>query len=145
MLKSKTILMVATFATSAALFAGCSSMGMSTSAPASLALSGSNEVPPHAGTFTGTSTVAIAKDHTVTGMITTSGIVGTAAHIHMGAPGSNGPVIVPFTKTGPDSFAPPPGTTVTADQYAAYLAGNLYVNVHSAEFPGGAMRAQLKP
>ena len=89
--------------------------------------------------------MAINKDHTVTGMITTSGLVATAAHIHMGAAGTNGPVIVPFTKTGPDTFAPPAGTTVTADQYAAYLAGNLYVNVHSAEFPGGAMRAQLKP
>jgi hypothetical protein len=140
----KMINFAAAIATSAALLAGCSSMSMSPAAQP-LKLAGSNEVPPNSGTFSAVSTIAIAKDHTVTGTITTTGITGTAAHIHMGAPGTNGPVIVPFTKTAPDTFAPPAGATVTDDQYAAYLAGNLYVNVHSAEFPGGAMRAQLKP
>ena len=34
---------------------------------------------------------------------------------------------------------------LTDDQFKAYKAGELYVNVHSAANPGGEVRAQLKP
>ena len=34
---------------------------------------------------------------------------------------------------------------VTAEQLAAYKAGELYVNVHSPTHKGGEIRAQLKP
>ncbi len=39
----------------------------------------------------------------------------------------------------------PEGSKLTDEQYAAYKAGNLYVNVHSAANKGGEIRAQLKP
>jgi hypothetical protein len=67
----------------------------------------------------------------------------TAAHIHQGAAHANGKVIVPFTKTGDNEFSAPPGAKLTDEQYAAYKAGDLYVNVHSAAHPGGEIRAQL--
>jgi hypothetical protein len=35
----------------------------------------------------------------------------TAAHIHEGASGSNGPVIVPFTKTSDNTFEAPAGAS----------------------------------
>lgn len=66
-----------------------------------------------------------------------------AAHIHHGAAGTNGPVVVPFT-------APAEGLSngcvdITAD-LAAAIASNpseYYVNVHTATFPAGAVRGQL--
>ena len=67
----------------------------------------------------------------------------TAAHIHIAPPGSPGPVVVPLA-------APTSGQSqgcVTIDhQLALDLVNNpedYYVNVHNAEFPGGALRAQL--
>jgi hypothetical protein len=39
----------------------------------------------------------------------------------------------------------PEGSKLTDEQYAAFKAGNLYVNVHSAEHKGGEIRTQLKP
>ena len=69
----------------------------------------------------------------------------TASHIHEGPPGIIGKVIVPFTKTGDNTFESSPGATLTESQYASYKAGNLYVNVHSAAHPVGEIRSpQLK-
>ena len=42
----------------------------------------------------------IGDDMSVKGSVTTTGVAGTAAHIHMAAAGKNGPVIVPMTKSG---------------------------------------------
>ena len=79
----------------------------------------------------------------VSGSVTTKGVQGTAAHIHMGAAGKNGPVIVPFTKEG-DTYKAPAGATLNADQLTAFKGGELYFNVHSAANPGGEIRGQLK-
>jgi len=68
----------------------------------------------------------------------------TASHIHEAAAGANGPVIVPFVKTGDNTFAAAEGAKLTEAQYESYKAGKLYVNVHSATNPGGEIRAQLK-
>jgi len=68
-----------------------------------------------------------------------------AAHIHRGAAGVAGPVVVPFYGE------PTPGSRVsdkvTADvalvkEIAANPAG-FYVNVHNADYPKGAIRGQL--
>jgi len=107
-------------------------------------LSGSNEVPPVTTSASGTGTVTINPDHTVSVDIKVTGMMATAAHIHEGAAGANGPVIVPFSKTGDNTFAAPAGAKLTDSQYASYKAGNLYVNVHSMQHPGGEIRAQLK-
>jgi len=56
---------------------------------------------------------------------------------------ANGPVIVPFTKTGDATFTAPAGAQLTEAQYSAYKAGNLYVNVHSVKYPDGEVRAQI--
>jgi hypothetical protein len=107
-------------------------------------LSGASEVPPVTTSATGTATVTIKDDRSVAVAVTVKDMTPTASHIHEGAAGANGPVIVPFTKTGDNTFASAPDAKLTEAQYAAYKAGNLYVNVHSAKNPGGEIRGQIK-
>jgi len=84
-------------------------------------------------------------DRSVSGSVTTTGIAGTAAHIHLAAPGRNGPVIVPLNKTGDNVWSVPPGIRLNDAQYEAFKLGNLYVNVHSANNPAGEIRGQITP
>jgi len=107
-------------------------------------LTGEQEVPPIQGSESGSGTVTINDDGSVSANITASGFTPTAAHIHEGKPGTIGKVIVPFTKEG-DSFKAPPGAKLTPDQMKAFKDGDLYVNIHSAAHPIGEVRAQLKP
>ena len=108
-------------------------------------LSGAQEVPPVTSSGAGNGTISIGDDKTVTGSVTTTGVTGTMAHIHNGAAGKNGPVVVPLSKNGENTWAVPPGAKLTDAQYAAFKAGDLYVNVHSAQHQGGEIRGQLKP
>ena len=114
------------------------------SGAADLILSGSQEVPPVTTTATGKGTITVLDDKTVSGSVMTTGVEGTAAHIHLAARGQNGPVIIPLTKSG-DTYSVPAGAKLNDDQYAAYKAGNLYVNVHSAANKGGEIRGQITP
>lgn len=109
-----------------------------------IALDGASEVPAVATAATGTATVDIKADRSVTATVTVTGMTATASHIHEGAAGANGPVIVPFVKTGDNTFAAAEGAKLTEAQYESYKAGKLYVNVHSAKNPGGEIRGQLK-
>ncbi len=127
----------------AILLSGCAGMGMSMGNK--LTLSGDKEVPPVSTAATGSGSIVIGADHMVSGSVTTTGIAGVAAHIHMAAAGQNGPVIVPLQKTGDNVWSVPPGAKLTDAQYAAYQAGGLYVNVHSAANKGGEIRGQLTP
>jgi len=83
----------------------------------------------------------------VTGGVTLTGITATLAHIHSGIAGTNGPVLVDFVQSASDAnrWDSESGGTLTAAQVDALLAGQLYVNVHSAAFPGGEIRGQIKP
>ena len=67
-----------------------------------------------------------------------------AAHIHKGAAGVNGPVVVPFSAPGANGTSSGCTATTAAiiDDILANRAG-YYVNVHTKEHPGGAIRAQL--
>ena len=108
-------------------------------------LSGAQEVPAVKTSASGGGTIMINADKSVSGSVTTTGIAGTAAHIHLAAAGKNGPVIVPLTKSGDATWSVPAGAKLTDDQFKAYKAGDLYVNVHSAANKGGEIRGQLKP
>jgi hypothetical protein len=131
----------------ATVLGACSSMGPmgAMSNTQQLTLSGANEVPPVVGSpMSGSATVTINPDRTVSVKVVVTGMTATASHIHEGAPGTIGPVIVPFTKTADNTFASAEGAKLTESQYAAYKAGNLYVNVHSAVHPVGEIRAPIK-
>ena len=110
----------------------------------SVSLSGANEVPPVSTSASATGSVTVNANRTVSARIVATGMVATAAHIHMGAPGTNGPVIVPLTKTADNTFIADGTPKLTPEQYAAFKAGNTYVNVHSDAHKAGEIRAQLK-
>jgi len=112
---------------------------------ADLKLTGDQEVPPNTSAAVGTGVISVASDGSVTGSVTAPTLQGTAAHIHAGAPGVNGPVIIPLVGGAGGVWSVPPGAKLTAEQLQAYNAGNLYVNVHTAEHKGGEIRTQLKP
>ncbi|HVB47580.1 MAG TPA: CHRD domain-containing protein [Burkholderiales bacterium] len=127
----------------ALLLAACAEMPWS--GGTHVTLSGAQEVPPVVTSASGSATITVAADHAVSGGVTTSGIRGIAAHIHQGAPGKNGPVIIPLTMTSENTWKVPAGAMLSDAQYAAYRAGNLYVNVHSEAHRGGEIRGQVKP
>jgi hypothetical protein len=83
----------------------------------------------------------------------------TAAHLHVGAAGSNGPVIFTlFNRTAGIPFANPTRLTLDAitlqrhpevgistidDVVNAILSGNVYINLHTTAFPEGELRGQF--
>ena len=105
----------------------------------SASLSGANENPPNASTATGRGALVVNPTTLeVTGGMTFSGVVPTTGghHIHQapaGSPTQNGPVIIGLVLALDGVTATvPAGTVLTSAQYTAYLAGELYFNIHSA-------------
>ena len=133
--------------------AGCSDDDQATApTPAlptvSAAFSGAQEVP--AVTTTATGNFAGTFDRATRELrftVTYSGLTPTAGHLHLGAPGANGGVFLPFpfnnaASTGFES--PITGTTILSPaQATALLANGVYANLHTAANPGGEIRANL--
>ena len=74
----------------------------------------------------------------------------TAAHIHEGPAGTNGPVVVnlaaPADGNAADCLTEGEAGKFVGDQTVAEILANpsnYYINVHNAEYPGGAIRGQL--
>jgi len=86
-------------------------------------------------------------------VLTVEGLSGaSAAHIHEGAAGTNGPVVVnlaaPADGNAADCLTEGEAGKFVGDQTVADILANpsdYYVNVHNSEFPGGAIRGQLAP
>jgi hypothetical protein len=119
--------------------------GLAAAKDVKVTLSGDQEVPPVTTTASGSGTISVAADKSVSGSVTTTGVPATMAHIHEGAAGKNGPVVIPLSKSGDNAWSVPAGAKLTDAQYKSFEAGNLYVNVHSAAHQGGEIRGQLKP
>jgi hypothetical protein len=104
-------------------------------------LAGASEVPKGSPTGKGTATITLAGNK-VCWTLTFTGI-GTpaASHIHKGKPGTAGPVVVPLG----GAFKAKGCTTASAALVRAIgrTPGAYYVNIHTAKFPGGAIRGQL--
>lgn len=112
------------------------------------ALAGDQEVPPVDTTATGHLRVRPSGTGGLAYHLAVTDIVGvSAAHLHRGRRGTNGPVVAPlFDGTG---GALAPGSPVTGEISAGALllvdlyGGNLYANVHTAAHSGGEIRGQL--
>lgn len=112
-------------------------------------LAGENEVPYAGQMGTGLAKLTInERQETVTFEISVSGITlpGTGAHIHNEVAGVNGPVVVFLTP--PDETGYSSGVVIVNNpallQDIKLNPQNYYVNVHNADYPGGAVRGQLK-
>ena len=127
-------------------------------------LTGSQQVGPVTTDAFGMATVRLTDNGTAISfrVIVCDIINVTASHIHVGAAGTNGPVIIPFihgvlfssphgcktlaegTRTAADlNTKASPSITSWDDFVKALLAGNTYVNVHTTANPGGDIRGQL--
>ena len=141
----------------AALIAGGCASGPSTTHGMPITrLTGGQEVPPVGGNLSGSTDIVITQTKCPAsttslscpqafGTVTVSGFTPTAAHIHRGKAGQNGPVVVTLTKTGENTFAVPDRTFISDSDLGAYNDNELYVNVHSDKNPNGEVRGQLRP
>lgn len=120
-------------------------VGIASAGTAHVTLTGSHETPPVKTMARGSGVIEVTSDGAVSGKVTTHGIKGTMAHIHEGAPGKKGPPILPLTAGPHGTWVVPPGSKLSPQQYKEFMAGDLYVNVHSSAHPGGEIRGQLKP
>lgn len=131
-------------------------------------LSGLRENPVRITPGTGEFRARVSEDGTTVNFVLTyrdlAGGPATGAHIHLGAPWTNGPIVVHFCGTGGKPACPAEGTvegSFTAADVQAVPESNLaagdlagllramrggvtYVNVHNATFPGGEIRGQVK-
>ena len=130
-------------------------------------LAGGNEVPANQSASLGRAGVRLAVNAdfaTFELQLLNELANATQAHIHMAAPGSNGPIVVWFYPSGPPAAPPQTFNRVSlasgtfgpanlvgplAGNWDGFVnalhAGNLYVNVHTSAFPPGEIRGQLAP
>ena len=130
---------------------------------ATATLGGGEETPILLSGAAGTAEVAIdttAKEFAITLRIFNIPTTTTAGHIHVGAKGIAGPVVLDFPaiagrlgdfvttfRAGEASFRANPaiGINTIDDLIQAVANGNAYVNIHTTSFPAGEIRGQLVP
>jgi hypothetical protein len=104
---------------------------------------GSQVLPPTSTMGTALGYFALNPNGSVTYSIQSAGLSGpvVAAHMHTGNCGQNGGINLPLVVNG----NPITGTTpvLSAGSQAALMAGQMYVDLHTAAFAGGEVRAQL--
>lgn len=127
--------------------AGCATLAGTVGESYQTGLTGSQEMPaPGDPDGTGTAKVtADAATNQVCYDLTVQAIARpTAAHLHRGAVGVAGPPVVTFD--APTNGASSGCVSVERTLAAAVIAdpANFYVNVHTADYPQGAVRGQLK-
>ena len=110
-------------------------------------LTGAQEVPPAATSATGQAEVQFNKNTSMAKWkVTHTGLTGpaTGAHIHGPAgPGQNAGIVIPFT--GNLNATIEGEARLTPQQVNELMSGQWYVNVHTARYPGGEIRGQLRP
>jgi hypothetical protein len=115
-------------------------------APRATTLSGAEEVPPADPDGTGFASITLnVGQSSVCWELSVSNIAPAfAAHIHAAPAGVNGPVVVPLS---PPTSGSSSGCAENVDpaliQAIIDRPEQYYVNVHNADFPGGAVRGQL--
>ena len=105
-------------------------------------LTGAQEVPTNSSIASGTFNATLNTDTKVlTYTITYTGMTANAWHLHKGAVGVSGPVEISLGSTFTSPYSG--SATLTTQQETDLNAGLLYINIHSAIFPGGEIRGQV--
>lgn len=111
-------------------------------------LSGDEEVPALASAANAVAATTIDRE---TGTVTlhlnaTGADDATASHIHLAYAGQNGGVLIGLTQDAVDvGHWSVSGAQLDDAGLASYLAGQLYVNLHTPANPGGEIRGQIAP
>jgi len=105
-------------------------------------INGAQQVPANNSTATGSfAGVYTSSDKKLTYTVTFQGISPTSAHIHAGAPGTNGAVAIPFASL----TSPITGTVTLTDEQASQLLNNgMYVNMHTNAYSNGEIRGDIR-
>jgi hypothetical protein len=101
---------------------------------------------PNGSLFTGSGTVTLNNAGTHITVALTHNIPNanvTDGHIHQGAVGVNGPIVLPFPGQGVNPINEV--IAITPAQVATLRAGDYYVNIHTLAFPNGEIRGQVLP
>jgi hypothetical protein len=119
-------------------------------------LTGSEEVPPVQTEATGVAEFIPLGMDSIAYSVNATNIEGaTAGHIHLGATGENGPIVVTLFKYDIPMNEVSENGTITADKLEGPMVGKqisdlatagangtLYVNVHTEQNPNGEIRGQ---
>ena len=120
-------------------------------------MSGANEAPAVQTGATGTATFTLTG-RMLSYTVTVNGLSGNAAasHIHVGAAGTNGGIVYPFTAASVQAGQVASGTvdlsqpvsngttSISGDSLLTLLNGGvLYTNVHTQANPAGEIRGQI--
>ncbi|HKE00312.1 MAG TPA: CHRD domain-containing protein [Planctomycetota bacterium] len=104
------------------------------------------ETPPSGSAGTATAELVLHQpENIVTYRMSDAGLTGPplAAHMHQAPPGVPGPIIFGMNNLG--DFWCGSSDPLTPAQVTTLLAGGMYVNIHTAAFPGGEIRGQITP
>lgn len=107
-------------------------------------MTSAKENPPNNAGFSGTGFVVLNDAETQASVTATHNIPAnqlTGGHIHRGPAGVNGPIIFPFAN--PASPVGPLIWAIPAADVTNLKGGGLYMNFHTAAFPGGVIRDQF--
>jgi len=133
----------------------------------SATLAGANEVPPATTTATGSATFEAVGDTAISYAITATITGVTMGHIHTGAAGVNGGILVWLAPPNGTAAQPASGAingqlstgritaswirgvsgqpAISLDSLKRLMrSGNAYVNVHTSAFGGGEIRGQIR-
>jgi hypothetical protein len=112
-----------------------------------ISLTGLEEVPPVTTTSTGNAYLRLTSDSILYTKVTVANVeagdVMNMAHIHTGARGANGPIIVSLVSSAAE-FGISKKITITGATITTLLNARTYVNAHSALFPAGKIRGQIR-
>lgn len=112
-----------------------------------IVLSGANEVPAITTSATGTARIRVTSDKKLYSRVTVTNLAAgdalVAAHIHTGASGVNGAVLIGLA-SGVADFATDKVFTLTDVLYNSLKSDALYVNAHSTLYASGVVRGQIR-